>query len=179
MSGVCVVDGCERQHYAKGLCQTHYCQAWRGEALRPIRVKLVGRCAAEGCDRALVVNGYCRAHDARAKAGRPVDGPIKEHPPKRALVHFRHLFTEDPSGCWLWSGSRTHPVWGYGTVSVDGHMVVAHRAVYEVVVGPIPTGMDIDHLCRVRLCVNPAHLEPVTRLENNRRKFAAAKANPA
>lgn len=71
--------------------------------------------------------------------------------------------------CWLWTGA----LWGggYGLFSVrirQGRYrsVPAHRWAYEHVVGPIPDGMDIDHLCRNRRCVNPAHLEPVTRREN-------------
>lgn len=67
-------------------------------------------------------------------------------------------------GCWLWTGSKsTH---GYGLFRRGEQTIQAHRAVYELLVGPIPDGLDLDHLCRVRLCVNPAHLEPVTRQEN-------------
>lgn len=65
--------------------------------------------------------------------------------------------------CWLWEGAQTHN--GYG----NGGGKMAHRAVYEDLVGPIPEGLTLDHLCRVRLCVNPAHLEPVTIGENIRR----------
>lgn len=48
-------------------------------------------------------------------------------------------------------------------------MTYVHRAAYEVLVGPVPEGLELDHLCRVRHCYNPSHLEPVTRLENMRR----------
>jgi len=66
-------------------------------------------------------------------------------------------------GCWNW----TNVVSGtYGRFYVDGKHVQAHRFSYELYVGPIPDGLDLDHLCRNRLCVNPAHLEPVTRQEN-------------
>ena len=70
-------------------------------------------------------------------------------------------------GCWHWTGGRTSH--GYGTLWFDGRSQRAHRVVYEALVGPIPDGLVIDHLCRNRLCVNPDHLEPVTLLENIRR----------
>lgn len=72
--------------------------------------------------------------------------------------------------CWLWNG-RTTPS-GYGNFRVGGRQVPAHRWAYENFVGPIPSGLQIDHLCRVRNCVNPAHMEPVTSAENTRRGMA-------
>lgn len=71
---------------------------------------------------------------------------------------------EPNSGCWLWFGA-TNPK-GYGNVAVKGRTVGAHRLSYEEFVGPIPDGLDLDHLCRMPCCINPAHLEPVTRREN-------------
>lgn len=69
--------------------------------------------------------------------------------------------------CWLWTGA-TGPT-GYGVTYNNGKNQYVHRAVYELLVGPIPDGLQIDHLCRVRNCVNPDHLEPVTPQENTRR----------
>lgn len=74
----------------------------------------------------------------------------------------------DRSGpCWLWTGHCNQD--GYGRITVGGVARAAHRVSYEVYVGPIPEGLALDHLCRVRRCINPAHLEPVTQAENNRR----------
>jgi len=70
------------------------------------------------------------------------------------------------SGCWLWTGTVRPD--GYG-LSMARHEVegkLAHRLVYEAIIGPIPPGLDLDHLCRVRRCVGPTHLEPVTTAEN-------------
>lgn len=74
--------------------------------------------------------------------------------------------TDDESGCWLWTG-YIRPA-GYGEFWVKGKKA-AHRWAYERFVGPIPEGLQLDHLCRVRHCVNPDHLEPVTNWENTRR----------
>ena len=70
--------------------------------------------------------------------------------------------------CWLWSG-YIHKRTGYGRLGQS----LAHRLVYETLVGEIPPGLELDHLCRVRHCVNPKHLEPVTSAENTRRGAAA------
>jgi hypothetical protein len=69
--------------------------------------------------------------------------------------------------CWLWTGALNK--YGYGQISVKNHRERVHRAAYEAFVGRSPDGLVIDHLCRVRHCVNPAHMEPVTRAENTRR----------
>lgn len=73
---------------------------------------------------------------------------------------------KDPNtGCWLWTGTINSTT-GYGTISVDAEVRSAHRLSYELHIGPIPAGLQIDHLCRVRHCVNPDHMEPVTQREN-------------
>jgi len=86
---------------------------------------------------------------------------------RKGRTFWEKIDKAGPGGCWLWTG-RTHK--GYGTHPRIG---LAHRFTYEQLVGPIPVGMEIDHLCRNTMCCNPAHLEPVTRAENMRRQSTA------
>ena len=74
--------------------------------------------------------------------------------------------------CWLWTGTLDKRT-GIGLVWRGKQPSSAYRVVYEAEVGPVPEGLELDHLCRRRLCVNPAHLEPVTRRENELRKSFA------
>lgn len=78
------------------------------------------------------------------------DGPVPSHRP-------------DLGPCWVWTASTAA---GYGQLGGKGGFKLAHRIAYELTHGPIPEGMTLDHLCRVRHCVNPLHLEVVTRVEN-------------
>jgi hypothetical protein len=91
---------------------------------------------------------------------------------------FSARYSIDPeTGCWIWQ--RATSADGYGRVSVGGKVIPAHRRAYELLVGPIPKGLTIDHLCRNRPCVNPDHLEPVTNRENILRGNTLPAANAA
>ena len=81
----------------------------------------------------------------------------------KIVERFNDRFTINDRGCWLWSNTLNYK--GYGVLS----SMSAHRWSYMHHIGPIPDGLEIDHLCRVRNCVNPEHLEPVTRHENQMR----------
>lgn len=74
---------------------------------------------------------------------------------------------KDDNDCWLWDAHITKS--GYGQFKLDGRTQRAHRVAYEIFVGPIPDGLQLDHLCCVRHCVNPSHLDPVTGRENTLR----------
>ena len=83
---------------------------------------------------------------------------------------------EKTETCWLWTAYTQN---GYGRFWVGNKMRKAHRVAYEMSVGMIPEGLTLDHLCRVRNCVNPAHLEPVTAKENTLRGDAVGAINSA
>jgi hypothetical protein len=71
--------------------------------------------------------------------------------------------------CWTWTGSIDEN--GYGRIHTDTTPRKSYRVLFEHVIGEVPEGLELDHLCRNRLCVNPFHLEPVTHRENMRRGY--------
>lgn len=89
------------------------------------------------------------------------------------------LFAVEPDECWNWPGCVGRTGYGKTRVVIDGEVFLSpHRAAYRLLVGPIPKGLSLDHLCRNPRCMNPHHLEPVTHRENVLRgeSFAAANA---
>lgn len=93
---------------------------------------------------------------------------MTSHPVPLTISRLRQFFAkvEFTDSCWLWTASKNK---GYGQVGVNGYPVAAHRAVYSWFRDGIDSTLDIDHLCRVPACVNPNHMEQVTRRENTRR----------
>jgi HNH endonuclease len=92
------------------------------------------------------------------------DGPVPKHRP-------------DLGPCWQWTAAKMHN--GYGRFKRDGRTLSAHRVAYELVIGSVPDGLELDHLCRNPACVNPAHLEPVTGKVNVLRGETITAANAA
>lgn len=80
-----------------------------------------------------------------------------------ALIRFWEKVTKTPT-CWLWTAYKLKA--GYGTITINGKSVLAHRWAFEALIGPIPEGLTIDHLCKNTSCVNPYHMETVTLREN-------------
>jgi len=79
-------------------------------------------------------------------------------------------YEDEEKGCWIWIGSTTNS--GYPKATVNYATVLVHRFLYENLVGPIPEGLQLDHICNNTYCVNPAHLEPVTPKVNMERRAA-------
>ena len=88
-------------------------------------------------------------------------------PNARPLIERFWAKVEITPSCWVWRGTRNKL--GYGYLNSSGKRTPAHRVAYNLLVGPIPEGLELDHLCRNPFCVNPEHLDVVSHLENVRR----------
>lgn len=122
------------------------------------------QCSIPECERPHEARGWCRLHYLRWWHRRGDPSIFRPQPQN----DFQRFFdkVEVTSSCWLWRGCQRR---GYGAFQYHGRLTGAHRVSYEWLVGPIPLGLHIDHLCRITLCVNPDHLEVVTSRENGRR----------
>lgn len=146
-------------------------------------MKTCTRCGAQGgtdlfYERSQRCKPCCRelAKERHEQIRDGVGPPLRRRRPlvDRLMDHVQ----KTDAGCWLWT-ARINPRDGYGYTTVDGISVAAHRAVYEALRGPIPEGLDLDHVCHNvdaacpggiacwhRPCVNPDHLQPETRRQN-------------
>ncbi len=131
-----------------------------------LRLKAEGRkclpCTVEGCDMPIKARSWCDTHWARWKRTGSPTGSTAKSPLERLMG-----FVEPTDTCWEWRGLKDEH--GYGRFSFNGRLRQAHRVSYVLLVGSIPKGLQLDHLCRNKGCVNPKHLEPVTHGENLRR----------
>jgi len=169
----CSIVGCSRSVVARTWCKRHY-DRWRmhGDPTRLAR-QPGGRCVVGGCKQASHARGWCSRHYQRWKKS----GDVAADTVERVVGDDKARFWSkvDAEGdCWEWTGARSDK--GYGHMRRADTIVAAHRFAWELLVGPIPDGLEIDHLCRKRKCVNPDHLEPVTHSENMRRAGLARMA---
>lgn len=131
-------------------------------------------CSIDGCTAAHLARGMCGKHYARwsrhgdptavLKVGRPRTNPVERFWSKVDKAGPLPRWAPFLGPCWVWTDALDRD--GYGNFGVDGAHLRPHRFAYELLVGPIPDGLVLDHLCRVRRCVNPTHLEPVTPAQN-------------
>lgn len=166
----CVVDGCDKSVLSRGYCSAHYQRLLKHgdpHGGRPARVSRSGRsCSISGCTRSVVSRGYCEAHYHRLRRyGDPQGGSVIPYGLSPESRFWRYV--QRTETCWLWTGGLSEN--GYGLFWSGVSVVRAHRWAYEHLTEEIPDGYEVDHLCRVRHCVNPHHLEPVTRQVNVQR----------
>lgn len=129
-----------------------------------------GSCSVNDCVGPVIVRGMCPKHYTRwRRHGDPSAVQRRGTKPTPLVERIANKFLVG-DGCWPWTGCADEL--GYGQIKADGpgnQKKQAHRAVYELISGPIPDGLHLDHLCNNPNCVRPGHLEPVTQAENNRR----------
>ena len=189
---VCTVPECAAPVRCKDLCSIHYDRVRHHgttDLVERTRQSDVP-CRIEDCTRPGYALALCKLHHKRNNVyGDPrAAQPIRKLPTRaeRADVVARILAQSKrtPSGCIVYGGT-TIPS-GYGTIGWQGRSWVTHRAMWTVLVGPIPEGLapdgsdwTIDHLCSNRLCVNVGHLEVVSRIENSNRGGGLLRAQAA
>jgi len=134
-------------------------------------------CAIDGCESRSRSRGWCNSHYQRwLNHGDPTAGRASR---PRSTPEERFWSKVDKSeGCWEWTSTKlTGERGGYGRFWFDGAQRLSHRFSYELVVGPIPDGMSIDHACHNRGCVRPDHLRPATHKQNVENLAAGRKNN--
>ena len=176
---ICTVSGCDNKAIARGWCNKHYSR-WRHhgstDSLRLERGSEPPACSIDGCSRPGTGGGgfgWCSTHyrrfqrhgsphftsrvvgdDSARFAGYLSEGPTPSHAP-------------DLGPCWVWLGALTRD--GYAVMASDLPTSSAHRWSYRHHVADLPVGLELDHLCHVRPCVNPWHLDPVPPAINKKR----------
>lgn len=133
-------------------------------------------CTIDGCDRPHKARGWCHKHYMHWHTYGVAEAPQPTIGERLAARSAPATTLHNGTACIEWRGTRTPG--GYGQMSVDNRHQYVHRLAWELTHGPIPSGLQIDHLCRNRACLNPDHLEPVTGEENTRRAAAAVEACP-
>ncbi len=171
----CDFPECGRPHEAYGWCNGHYQQFQKGQVLKPLRVR-GGRCSVPGCTNPNYGNDLCCAHYQQNKRGQEFKTPRHVNPKNISLDEYitRNIVVRD-SGCWEWRHvnlANGYARWGLG-VKNKTYGRIAYREVWNVYYNTrLRTAQSLDHLCRNKLCVNPAHLEVVSARENTKRMLA-------
>lgn len=168
----CDASDCTRPARSPGSawCDMHYqrLRKYGTLDLPPERQRFDNRgltCAADGCQRAARNHGFCGKHREQVRRFRDPDTVMVILDDPEARFWSR---VDKTDSCWLWTGPLTYD--GYAVFGVDKFRTGAHRWAWKFTHGAFPAhGLQLDHLCRVRHCVNPDHLEPVTPLVNTRR----------
>lgn len=121
------------------------------------------------CTKRVKAKRLCQMHYRRLqRRGDPSLAWEKGRYPRPSTEERFWNKVEKTDGCWLWTAALNADGYGLFLLKNDGRMKIAHRIAFRWLVGPIPDGMELHHLCHTTNCVNPAHLKPVTRTEHIR-----------
>lgn len=121
-------------------------------------------CSIAGCGSPSRRRGWCDKHYMRWNRTGDPEGTSRPSPGTEIKQRLAFYSASVPSGCTEWSGHTD--IHGYGAIQIGGKMARAHRVAYEEMVGKIPAGAEIDHICHNRKCINVKHLRPVTKSAN-------------
>ncbi len=144
------------------------------ERLKAVRAANPRRCDFPGCGRPHKSRGYCHSHVTQLRRGEPLSSLLSwGRSVKERAFAVRKI--DDVTGCWVWDAPLNDK--GYGSIQANRKVTTVHLAFWRETVGPVPDGLELDHLCRNRACFNPAHLEPVTGRVNVLRGINPAAVN--
>ena len=125
-------------------------------------------CSYGGCELPMSCKGFCNAHYMRWVRGSDMSAPIRVSGLTETERFWEKVNRTD--SCWVWTGAIQN---GYGMFRHQGYARLAHRVAFQWTKGPIPDGMEVDHMCFNRACVNPAHLRLLTHTENGQNRASA------
>lgn len=155
----CISDGCESPARTRGMCGKHYARFYRATRTQA--------CSVGECDRKAYAKGLCSPHYQRLlKYGAPDARPPRPTTAQRLAEGSRR-----DGDCITWTGNTSPD--GYGRIRLDGAMPRVHRVAWSLEHGAIPEGVEIDHSCWNRACINVEHLRLASRAENVRSREGA------
>lgn len=163
----CLIDGCDRRHHGKGYCRVHLHRMKHHGTPDRLIIRQSG-CDVKGCERKHYSRGFCEVHYQRHRAyGRT---ELLSELRTESDRFWSKVAQQEGGDCWLWIGGLTMNRHGVFANSP------AYRYSYQQMIGEIPEGLELDHLCNNPRCVNPYHLDPVTGEENRRRYRVSQRA---
>ncbi len=166
---ICSINGCGAKHYAKGFCHKHHQRNWLNGM--PFLIDKPIICQAPGCEESPRKLGLCMIHYTRKRRDGTFDTSRIVNNNKLRLELNSHF---DKNGCRIWDRSMKN---GYGVAYLNGRLEQAHRASWKVINGEIPKGMQVNHKCHVRACINIEHLYLGTQKQNVADMYLANRQN--
>lgn len=169
----CVVEGCTGGRVARSMCAKHYQRVKNTGAVEKRPRADISACSVKGCEALAHARGWCTSHYSQWRTSGVVGQLAKVV--RGSLADRLDAYTDKSGDCWTWKGSLTTD--GYGLISASGENRgrLAHRVMYEHMVGPVRADQHVDHMCRNTRCVNPSHLQAVSNKLNSENLATASR----